>query len=91
MPALEMSWREKIAAKPRTPARFSAISIGNGDDIIVGPDQTALSQAEILEDIDLVNTGNLTGGIGIEVSTGANNMTNAVSDGNGVVRLFDRP
>ena len=66
--------------EPRTPARFNAISIGNGDDIIVGPDETALTQADSLEDIDLVNTGNLTGGIGIEVSTGANDLANAVSD-----------
>ena len=52
--------------------RLSAISIGNGDDISVGADETALSHTESVEDISLVNTGNLTGGIGIEVSTGAN-------------------
>ena len=44
------------------------------------PDETALSHAESVEDVDLVNTGNLTGGIGIEVSTGANDLANAVSD-----------
>ena len=73
----DTSWREKVAGPRETP-RLNAISIGNGDDIIVGPDQTALSQAESVEDIDLVNTGNLTGGIGIEVSTGANDLANAV-------------
>ena len=83
-PLKEVSWRENIAAKSRTPARFSAISIGNGDDIIVGPDETALSHAESVEDIALVNTGNLTGGIGIEVSTGAINMADAIFDQSGV-------
>ena len=68
----------------RTPSRFNAISIGNGDDIIVGPDETALSRTESVEDIDLVNTGNLTGGIGIEVSTGAINMADAIFDQSGV-------
>ena len=46
----------------------------------LGPTKPRSSHAETLEDIDLVNTGNLTGGIGIEVSTGANDFANAVSD-----------
>jgi outer membrane autotransporter protein len=67
-------------AAPQAPIRISAIDIGNGDDISVGPDETALSQADAVEDINVVNTGNLTGGIGIEVSTGAVNFADAIFD-----------
>ena len=79
-PVKEISWRVKLAATPGTPARLSAIDIGNGDDISVGADEIAISHAETVEDINLVNTGNLTGGIGIEVSTGAINMADAIFD-----------
>ena len=81
----EISWREKLAAAPGTPARLSAIDIGNGDDISVGADEVAISHAETEEDINLVNTGNLTGGVGIEVSTGAINLADAIEDLSGVV------
>jgi outer membrane autotransporter protein len=47
------------------------IEIGNVDPITVGPDQTALGASSVDEDIVLVNSGDLTGGIGIDVSTGA--------------------
>ena len=83
-PLNEPSWREEIAAKPQTTVTLNAISIGNGDDIVVGPDETALSRTETVDDIDLVNTGNLTGGIGIEVATGAINMADAIFDQSGV-------
>ncbi len=79
-PARPTSWRARVVTAPGTPARLSAIDIGNGDDITVESDQTALSHAESMEDVALVNTGNLTGGIGIEVSTGANDLANAVRD-----------
>jgi outer membrane autotransporter protein len=62
------------------PVRFSAIAIGNSEDITVGDDQTALAHAETLEDVSLVNSGNLTGGFGIDVSTGAVNLGDAVFD-----------
>ena len=75
----DSSWREK-AAGPRETPRLNAISIGNDDDIIVGADETALTQSDSVQDIDLVNTGNLTGGIGIEVSTGEINLADAVFD-----------
>jgi outer membrane autotransporter protein len=78
-PLTQIAWRENVAAKPETP-RFYAISIGNDDDIVVGPGETALSQADSVEDIDLVNTGNLTGGIGIEVSTGEVNPADFIAD-----------
>ena len=71
LPVRQFSWREKLAASPATPARLSAIDIGNGDDISVGADEVAISHAETEDDINLVNTGNLTGGVGIDVSTGA--------------------
>ena len=35
---------------------------------------------ESVEDVDLVNSGDLTGGIGIEVATGATDVANAISD-----------
>ena len=38
------------------------------------------SASESVEDISLVNTGDLTGGIGIDVSTGANDLADAMSD-----------
>jgi hypothetical protein len=78
LPARQMAWREKLAATPETPARPSAIDIGNADDITVGPDESAVTHAESVEDVSLVNTGNLTGGIGIEVSTGDINLADAV-------------
>ena len=83
-PVKEISWRVKLAAAPGTPARLSAIDIGNGDDISVGADEVAISHAETEEDINLVNTGNLTGGVGIEVSTGAINLADAIFDQSGV-------
>jgi outer membrane autotransporter protein len=78
-PLTETAWREKLASK-RGATTFQAISVGNAEDIIVGPEETALRHAESIEDVELVNTGHLTGGIGIEVSTGANDFANAISD-----------
>ncbi len=69
-----------LAAVPAGPVTISAIDIGNGDDISVGPDETAISHAEAVEDVNVVNTGNLTGGIGIEVSSGAVNLADAIFD-----------
>ena len=61
----------------------NAIVIDNGDDISVGDDQSALGFSSDQEDISLVNSGDLTGGIGIDVSTGANDLADAVSDQTG--------
>ena len=79
-PVKATSWRVKASATSEVPTRFSAISIDNGDDVSVGADESALSHAESVEDVSLVNTGNLTGGIGIEVSTGEINLADAVFD-----------
>jgi outer membrane autotransporter protein len=72
--------RVTLAATPAAPIRISAIDVDNGEDITVGADETALSRAETVEGVNLTNTGNLTGGIGIEVSTGATNLADAVFD-----------
>ena len=58
-----------------TPAQFVVnrrkIDFTNDTDITVGPDQTAIPQSSTAESISIVNTGDLTGGIGIDVYTGA--------------------
>ncbi len=74
------SMREVAATKPVTPPRVNLISIGNTDDITVGDDQSAIAHEEIWDDINVTNTGALTGGIGIDVTTGAIDLTNTVSD-----------
>ncbi len=84
-PVKETSWRANAAATPGSLPRFSAIDIGNGDDISVGADEVAISHAETEEDINLVNTGNLTGGVGIEVSSGAINLAESIEDVSGLV------
>jgi outer membrane autotransporter protein len=53
------------------PPGTRSIVISNGDDITVGADETALGHTSDQDDISLVNTGDLTGGIGIDVSTGS--------------------
>jgi outer membrane autotransporter protein len=78
-PLNETSSREKIAASHDT-SRFNAISIGNEDDIVVGAGEIAISHGETVEDINLINTGDLTGGVGIQVYTGAMDMADFDSD-----------
>src|SRR5262245_25519752 len=79
-PVKEFTWRPNASAQPATQLRFSAISIDNGDDVTVGDDQSAISHAESVEDVNVTNTGNLTGGIGIEVSTGEINLADSIYD-----------
>ncbi|RPI12337.1 MAG: hypothetical protein EHM60_12200, partial [Lysobacterales bacterium] len=54
------------------------IDFNNGDDITVGPDQTAIPLSSTAESISIVNTGDLTGGIGIDVYTGAIDLDTAL-------------
>ena len=42
--------------------------------------KAAIIHVETVEDVDLVNSGDLTGGIGIEVATGATDLANAIFD-----------
>ncbi len=83
------------ASKPLAPASRK-IDFSNTSPITVGPDQTAIPLSSDQESIALVNTGDLTGGIGIDVSTGAidldtalvNDTTSLVFQG-GTVPLYD--
>ena len=68
------AWHESLGAPPGSSPRPARSTSATGTTSPSVPDQTALSQAESEEDISLVNTGDLTGGIGIEVSTGANDL-----------------
>ena len=54
------------------------IDFGNGNPITVGPGQTAIPLSSSAESISLVNTGDLTGGIGIDVATGAIDLGTAL-------------
>jgi outer membrane autotransporter protein len=72
------------------------IDFSNEDPITVGPDQTAIPLSSTDESISIVNTGDLTGGIGIDVYTGAvdldtalvNDSVNVVFN-SGYVGLYD--
>ncbi len=71
---------EISATKPVTPPRLELISIGNADDITVGDEQSAIGHDEIWDDVTITNSGDLTGGIGIDVSTGAIDLSAPLSD-----------
>jgi len=72
--------RATIEALPPIPGPNAVVVISNDDDITVGGDQAALGHQATEDDVDLVNTGDLTGGIGIDVSTGAYDLGNAIYD-----------
>ncbi len=59
-------------------AHSRKIDYSNGNPITVGPDQTAIPLSSTAESISLVNTGDLTGGIGIDVATGAIDLGTAL-------------
>jgi outer membrane autotransporter protein len=88
--------RKAFSAPLSSPPASQKIDFSNGDDITVAADQTALPWSSDQESISLVNTGDLTGGIGIDVSTGTidldtaliNNDQTSVFDA-GFVPLFD--
>ncbi len=78
------------------PIGVSSIVISNGDDITVGDGETALGHVSDQDDIILVNTGDLTGGIGIDVSTGSAALAATLYDqtasyvfGSNYMPLFD--
>jgi len=69
----------KAFSKPSSLAAPSRkIDFNNGDNITVGPDQTAIPLSSTAESISIVNTGDLTGGIGIDVYTGAVDLDTAL-------------
>ena len=83
-----------------TPTSLAATSLkidySNGNPITVGPGQTAIPLSSDQESISLVNTGDLTGGIGIDVATGAIDLGTALVNDNqtlvfasGSVPLYD--
>ena len=83
-PVKEISWRVKLAAHRELPPGSARSTSAMATTSASARTKSALSHAETEEDIDLVNTGNLTGGIGIEVSTGAINLADAIEDVSGV-------
>lgn len=66
---LSTAWRDSIRSS--SPVAFALVSETNDENITVGPDETALPLSSTEDDISLINTGDLTGGIGIDVYTGA--------------------
>jgi outer membrane autotransporter protein len=88
--------RMSLAALKVTGAPSRKIDFSNSAPITVGPDQTAIPLSSTAESISVVNTGDLTGGFGIDVYTGAvdldtalvNDSANFVFDA-GFVGLYD--
>lgn len=70
--------RELIAQRFALSA--DAILIENTEDITVGVDETAIPYASAQDSVSVVNSGDLTGGIGIDVYTGAIDTDDIVSD-----------
>ena len=69
----------KAFSKPSSLAAPSRkIDFNNTDNITVGPDQTAIPLSSTAESISIVNTGDLTGGFGIDVYTGAVDLDTAL-------------
>ncbi len=73
-----------------TPESLAPVSrkldFNNGNAIAVGPDLTAIPLSSTAESIAVINTGDLTGGIGIDVYTGAIDLDTAlVNDTQSVV------
>lgn len=73
-----------------TPESIAPVSrkldFNNGNAIAVGPDLTAIPLSSTAESIAVINTGDLTGGIGIDVYTGAIDLDTAlVNDTQSVV------
>ena len=72
------------------------IDFSNANPITVGPGETAIPLSSATESISTVNTGDLTGGIGIDVYTGAVDLNTALSNDSvnyffdsGFVGLYD--
>ena len=103
--ALRMPERERMSIEalrkshgmqPVTGAAGRKVDLGNDEDISVGAGQTAILLSSTAESISVVNTGDLTGGVGIDVYTGAidlgtalvNENTNSSFD-SGFVGLYD--
>jgi len=72
--------RATIEALPTIPGINAVVVISNDEDITVGGDQAALGHQATEDDVDLVNSGDLAGGIGIDVSTGAVDFGSALFD-----------
>lgn len=103
--ALRMPVRERVSIESvRTSlGKLSAsgtasrkVDFSNDADISVGPDQVAIPLSSTAESISVVNTGDLTGGIGIDVYTGAIDLATALvnesttsSFDSGFVGLYD--
>ncbi len=82
LPVTEQMSVEAMRKAFSKPSSFAApsrkIDFNNTDNITVGPDQTAIPLSSTAESISIVNTGDLTGGIGIDVYTGAVDLDTAL-------------
>ena len=82
LPLGEQMSVEAVRKSFGTPASLAAasrkIDFSNGNPITVGPDQAAIPLSSAAESISLVNTGDLTGGIGIDVATGEIDLDTAL-------------
>jgi outer membrane autotransporter protein len=93
---LSLAALREASGMPVSLAVSSSIDFTNSDDITVGPDQVAIPLSSTAESISIVNTGDLTGGFGIDVYTGAIDLDTAlvndsaiVSFDTGYVGLYD--
>jgi outer membrane autotransporter protein len=100
LPVSERMSVESVRKAFDKPAAFTAasrkIDFSNSAPITVGADQTAIPLSSLAESISVVNTGDLTGGIGIDVSTGAVDLDTALINdsqtfvfGGNTVPLYD--
>jgi len=84
VPVSERMSVEAVRKAFGTPASLAAVSrkidFGNDQDITVGADQSAIQLSSDQESVSVVNSGDLTGGIGIDVATGANDFSNPLFD-----------
>lgn len=84
LPVSERMSVEAVRKAFGTPASLAPasrkIDFNNGSDIAVGPDQTAIPLTSVAESVAVINTGDLTGGIGIDVYTGAIDLGTALVD-----------
>ena len=103
--ALRSPWQDRIAAgawragfgvQPAAGMASADVDFTNDQAISVGPGQTAIELSSATESISVVNTGDLTGGTGIDVYTGAIDLGTALVNENtstsfdsGFVGLYD--
>ena len=88
--------RASLALRPASAMVSADVDFTNDQDISVGPGQTAIELSSATDSISVLNTGDLTGGTGIDVYTGAIDLGTALVNENtstsfdsGFVGLYD--